>query len=154
MHLRLLLALLIVPGMLAFTPAPFPKPGRRSGQTALNLDSLQGTWKVEKAERTSNDGSYRVVADPVTHILVEKDIWVFMQGKGRRSNEYRIVVDASKKPVWFTFRGKTQAAGGTDGLMTRVGERVKVLYQWGQPRAQSFEKPPGEYWALTLIREK
>src|SRR5438045_3648411 len=113
MSVRLLIALLALIGLTAFAPVPFPKRDRRAGD-ALDLKELQGYWRVEKAEKTDK-GTYRVVPDPVTHILIEKDTWVFMQGKGKRSNEYRILVDSTRKPVWFTFRAKTQPAGGTDG---------------------------------------
>ncbi len=154
MRLRLVIALVALAGLTAFAPAPFPRPGRPAGDGPLDLKALQGYWIVEKAERTNN-GTYAVVKDPVTHILVENDIWVFMQGRGTRSNEYRILVDAGKKPVWFTFRGKAQTSGGTNGLMTRRGEgRIQILYSWGSPRPGSFETPPSGYWALTLRREK
>jgi uncharacterized protein (TIGR03067 family) len=155
MSVRLLLGLLVV-AVTAETarPAPAPFPRKRDAQNELSLIALQGYWKVERCERTSNDGTYRVVKDPVTHIHVNKDIWIFMQGKGTRSNEYTIIVDPAHRPARFTFRNKTQTTGGTDGLMTQLaGGRIKILYQWNRPRPGSFHKPPAEYWALTLIRE-
>jgi uncharacterized protein (TIGR03067 family) len=153
MRVRLLIVLFIVAGPTAFAPAPFPRP-RRDRERALDLQALQGTWVVEKAERTNN-GTYTVVKDPVTHILVRNDLWGFMHGKGGHVNEYRIAVDARKKPVWFTFRARNQVAGGTDGLMRRLPEgRVQVLYSWGSPRPGNFKSPPSNYWALTLRREK
>jgi uncharacterized protein (TIGR03067 family) len=153
MRVRVVVALIALVGLTAFTPAPFPRKDQRAREV-LDLKGLQGYWRVEKAERTTN-GTYTVVPDPVTHILIENDVWVFMHGRGNRSNEYRILVDPTRKPVWFTFRNKTQNTGGTDGLMIRLPDgRVKILYQWGGGRPASFEKPPANYWALTLIREK
>ena len=151
MSARLLLALLAVVAMTAFAPAPFPKKGRGE---ELNLQTLQGYWKVEKCEKTTNAG-YGVVTDPVTHIHVEGDTWTFMQGKGARTNVYTVIVDPTHKPVWLTFRNKNQASGGTQGLIARLGTgRVKILYQWGGARPTGFEKPPSGYWALTLVRDR
>jgi uncharacterized protein (TIGR03067 family) len=154
-RLRLLLALLALSGLTAFAPAPLPKPPRRGAVGPLDLKRLQGVWVVEKAERTTA-GAYRVVKDPVTHILIEGDLWVFMQGKAKRSSEFRLVLpDPTRTPVWFTFRAKNQPAGGTDGLLTEEKDgRVRVLYNWGSPRPASFENPPAGYWALTLRREQ
>jgi uncharacterized protein (TIGR03067 family) len=150
---RLVFAVLALAGLTAFAPSPFPRKAKRGGGE-LSLAVLQGHWKVEKVERTTK-GAYRVVTDPVTHILVEKDVWVFLHGQGKRSGEYRLLLDAKKKPAWFTFRPRAANQGGTEGLMTRPDpERIKVLYQWGKPRPASFDNPPAEYWAITLIRAK
>jgi uncharacterized protein (TIGR03067 family) len=153
MRPRLVVAVLALAWLTAFAPAPFPRKGKRTTDV-VDLKALQGHWRVEKVERTGN-GTYRVVTDPVTDILVENDVWVFMHGQGKRSGEYRLLIDSTKKPAWLTFRPRNVKQGGTEGLLTRLdARRVKVLYQWGKPRPASFDNPPGEYWAITLIRSK
>jgi uncharacterized protein (TIGR03067 family) len=150
---RLVFGLAVLVGLTAFAPAPFPKKGRPFGEDPLDLKRLQGTWKVVKVEKISN-GKYQIVRDPVTHVLIQDDQWVFMHGKGKRSTEYRILVDPSKRPAWCTFRGKNQATGGTEGLIRRRPEdRIQVLYRWGHPRPGNFEKPPSGSWAITLKRD-
>lgn len=146
MHARLILVAAVLTAT-AFAPAPLPKKERGS-QQIVTLQRLQGTWVVEKVERSTASG-YQRTSDPLTEILIEGDRWTFVSGGNRSSLGLKI--DGGKTPAWFDL-GEANTSS-TSGIIRLSGNELRVLYMWGRPRPGSFETPPNDYWHITFRRK-
>jgi uncharacterized protein (TIGR03067 family) len=148
MYARLCLAAAVLIAAAAFAPAPLPKR-ERGGRQALTLERIQGSWIVEKVERSSNKG-YQRTGDPLTEVRIEGARWTFVNG-GSPSTSLPLSVDGNKAPAWFDL-GDVKSPQ-TSGIISLRGGELKVLYQWGRPRPGSFETPPEGYWCITFRRK-
>jgi uncharacterized protein (TIGR03067 family) len=166
MRIRLLLAAVALAGLTAFAPAPFPRP--RHDPTRIDLERLQGTWKVVSLVQTKAGGKrvpirWGVLAvcttqppPGVTHIRIRKDVWTYLErqpnGQMHENTSYRIAVDPAKKPCAIDFRYLTGPAAIALGIIRRQGEEVEVLWYPTTRRPSSFDDPPLNHWIITLRR--
>ena len=155
MHARLLLALLAPIGLLAFAPAPFPRKNRPA-TSILDMNSLEGTWKVERVEQSVR-GGYNRSPSMITHIRIQGGNWTFMRGNGgtlRPTNSFRLALHPKRAPVWLDGMRGLGKSPSMIGIVRRAGDTVEVLYRFGGTRPDSFERPPVGCWRLTLRRSR
>src|SRR3954453_1090827 len=92
--MRVTLALLAF-GVTAFAPAPFPKADRERDVT-VNLNVLQGTWKVARIEGVLGGGRLQQLPWNVASIRISGGRFVYLSGEGHQLNTYRIAVGGTK----------------------------------------------------------
>jgi uncharacterized protein (TIGR03067 family) len=157
MAARLLVILVALAGATAFAPAPFPRPGRPSGAAGLDARSLQGTWKVEKVERTVA-GGYRPNASATSRIRIEEGLWTFVRdpsnGRPGRATSYRLVVHAGRAPVALDGMRPTDPKPYMLGIVRQRGDAIEVLYRFRGTRPDDFDNPPAGCWRITMRRQK
>jgi uncharacterized protein (TIGR03067 family) len=148
---HLLIVLVVLAGLTAFAPAPFPRP-RRSSPT-LDLNRLSARWKVAGMQRVAAQG--KLVDHPwyITHILIQNGRWSFLDKTGRDVASYLLEVDPTKKPATITWLRNPGEVPTLVGIIRRKGKVVEILYLATTNRPASFEKPPEGYYLLTLKRE-
>jgi hypothetical protein len=181
MRTRLIaLAVFALIGAAAFAPAPFMKSdhGKNRGRDVLSM--LQGTWSIAEKTRKGPDGELMKYST-TQRIVIEKETWQFTspralaggggpgigaapKGKakgGTGAVSYKIVLDASRKPVEFRLKRTTSTS--TDymvGIILPLGDRVKIAYCLGTafrrqevPMPTNFEDVPEGWYSMTLKRE-
>lgn len=151
---RIVLASLALCCLTAFAPAPFPRTGRTTGSAGLNVESLQGTWRVVSMRRTRSNGQHQDHKWDTNAIRIQKEQWGFGTN-GNVSNTYTFAIDASRTPAtidWYTEGAKGGGVRGM-GIIRRVGKRIEIVYYFGgSQRATSFESIPDNFYLLTLER--
>jgi uncharacterized protein (TIGR03067 family) len=154
MYLRLLIVLLVVTGLTAFAPAPFPRPKRDNDQM-INLDRFQGTWKVISLETTGVGGRHTRINWSITHIRIAQDRWTFLQNRIENTT-YQIALDPGQKPCTIDYRWPGNQGGqpAMVGIIRRKGDRVDIVYLSGTNRPRNLDDPPPNFWLLKLVREK
>jgi uncharacterized protein (TIGR03067 family) len=178
MRTRLIaLAVFALIGVTAFAPAPFMKSDHgKGGRGGDVLAQLQGTWKIADKQRMGPNGQLMKYSTAQC-IVIEKETWQFttMRGaglgggppiakgkaKGGFGASYKIVLDASRRPV--EFRLKRTTTTGTDymvGIIHPSGDTVKIAYCLGTafrrqevPMPRSFDDVPEGWYSMTLKRE-
>jgi len=152
MPLRLLVALLALAGLTAFAPAPFPKS--RRAEQAINLNNMQGTWKIISRfqYRGGRKQTELQIKSSGTHIRVSGSNWLSMEGP-RTLVTWQIALDPTKKPCAVAWHFGQPQSPSWVGLIRRKGDLVEVLYYSGTQRPTSFDAPPDGTYALTLQRE-
>jgi uncharacterized protein (TIGR03067 family) len=155
---RILLAVLIVFGVTAFAPAPFPRPSRKGEERAITVQNFQGLWRVASMKRSRATGQHEPYKWHITHVRVKDDRWAFRQNETDNGN-YSIVIDNSKRPATLDFFNARKQGGARPsgvGIIRRQGARVEILYSFGitpERRAVSFHQPPDNQWVLLLERQ-
>jgi uncharacterized protein (TIGR03067 family) len=149
MRLRLPAALAALTVLMAFAPAPFPRPGR--DLTRIDLDRFQGTWKVAD-HHLWQAGTKQRSKWTVTHIRVAGHRWTLMNAGGEIVT-YRIEIDPAKKPALIDWRGERGEALWL-GLIRRDGDKVEVIYYSATQRPANFDTPPSGSYLITLQRSR
>src|SRR5262249_21144878 len=156
MKIRLGLALLLVFGLTAFAPAPFPRSGRRGQTDEITLESFQGRWRVVNMQLSQSGGPPTRYNASYTHVRVIQDRWTFMVQDTEGVNQ-AIVIDHRNKPPFLTFYDWPKRGENVSGvaLIRRQGAQVQIAYRWGSEttRPVSFERLPGGLWIVTLERD-
>jgi len=178
MRTRLIaLAVFALIGVTAFAPAPFMKSDHgKGGRGGDVLAQLQGTWKVADKQRRGPNGEVMQYSTS-QRIVIAKGTWQFarpgvgvggpgggVMGKakgGPGASSYKIVLDASRRPVEFRLkRATTTNADYMVGIIHPSGDTVKIAYCLGTafrrqevPMPRSFEDVPEGWYVMTLKRE-
>jgi hypothetical protein len=76
----LIIALVVLSGLTAFAPAPFPRM-RRESNTAVSLTLLQGKWKPISVERFGLRGE-KHKAWKGEYVRVEGNVWLSLKTNG------------------------------------------------------------------------
>jgi uncharacterized protein (TIGR03067 family) len=154
------LALIVLVGLTAFAPAPFPTRERRGeSNTAISVARFQGKWKVETFEVYEQGGQKRR-SGFIDRVIVKDDLWILSHQDDRPHGSYRIAIRPGKPATidFYSFAQKGQARGGDKlecfGLIRRDGDTVQILYTYaeGKTRVTSFDNPPANWWLMTLKR--
>src|SRR5262249_4926144 len=151
---RLGFALLVLFGLTAFAPAPFPKTGRRGQEHEITLQSFQGNWRVTNMQSSRANGQHTPYNWNVTHIRVTKDRWEFVSGNSG-GNFLVISIDPAKKPAHLNFysRPGDKNIYGV-GLIRRHEGKVQVIYTWGGENVRpTFEPPVERGWIITMVKD-
>jgi hypothetical protein len=155
MPTRLILALIILVGVTAFAPAPFPRKDRR-GTILFGARSMEGLWKVEKVER-SNKGGYLNSTSLMSHIQIQGGRWIFMRNNGgvpTPSTNYRLVIHTDRRPIALDGMRDNNNTPYMLGIIREVNDTIQVLYRFSGNRPADFDSPPEGCWRITLRREK
>jgi len=99
MTARVLFAALVVAGLTAFAPAPFPKPDNRKD----DLKSLAGSWSVYRYEMGGNP----VLSGATLQVKVDGEKWSFFRVTAMGttpSTAYTIALDPKKDPRLIDFK--------------------------------------------------
>ena len=155
MKIRLVLALLVVFGLTAFAPAPFPRSERRDSTAKISLRTLQGRWRAIKWENSRPDGKHEPDPKPPINVFVRiaQDRWTFMDGD-QEGNTLVISVEPAKSAAHLNFysRPDKQTSYGT-GLLRRQGTALQLAFRWhAKERPTSFDRLPDGFWIVTLER--
>jgi uncharacterized protein (TIGR03067 family) len=158
MTTRVPFAVLVLLGLTAFAPAPFPRAARAPRGNGLSLEGLQGQWSVVKVQTTRSRGPHTDSGTSLDHVRIAGDRWSFVYGRQARSNDvhYTIRVDARAQPPQLDFFhvGAKDAKPYGQAILKRQGDVVQIMYTWGGARAASFEAPPDGHWLITLKRAR
>jgi len=164
MRSRLIVALVVLIALTAFAPAPFPKPGKKTGP-----GGLQGTWVVEKQQ--SGAGKEMPKRDYQMKVRIEGDKWTFLRvtnGQTTTGPGYTIVLD-KMNPTWLDLKavttaigkGKVKAKGASrvrvQGIYRVEDDTVKFVYTAGignSVRPTSFSTLETRQFLMVLKREK
>jgi uncharacterized protein (TIGR03067 family) len=154
---RLALAALVMFGLTAFAPAPFPRAERGRKSDGLSLEQMQGTWAVLKLQSTHGNRPPTDSGTYLKEVQVSGDRWSFVYREGRNGSvNYNIRIDHTLQPPQLDFY--TVATKGSDpygrGILKRDGGTVQLLYTWSGSRAASFANPPDGHWLITLQRTR
>jgi hypothetical protein len=156
MKLRLGFALLVLLGLTAFAPAPFPKSGRRGQGDEITLQTFQGRWRVVNMQSSRGNGQHTPYAWNVTHIKITNKTWEFLSGNDAGGGSGLIIsVDPGKKPAHLNFynRGSENNVYGV-GLIRRHEGKVQVIYTWGNESVRpTFEPPVERGWIITMVKD-
>jgi uncharacterized protein (TIGR03067 family) len=148
---------LVVAGLTAFAPAPFPKTERRVQEPEISLKSFQGTWRIVAMHESRANGQHAPIKITVSHVRIKGDRWTFLPDTYGGAN-LDVSIDHKKSPAQLNFYSvsdpKKKVYGV--GLLRRQGPNVQLLYTWGGENARpaAFEPSPDYYWILTLERDK
>jgi uncharacterized protein (TIGR03067 family) len=154
MKLRLGLALLVLLGLTAFAPAPFPKSGRRGQSDEITLQSFQGSWRVTNMQSSRGNGQHTPYNWNVTHIRVTNNRWEFVSGNAG-GNFLTLSIDPARKPAHLNFyNGPTDKNVHGVGLIRRHEGKVQVIYTWGNETVRpTFEPPVERGWIITMVKD-
>jgi uncharacterized protein (TIGR03067 family) len=155
MTTRLLFAALVLFGLTAFAPAPFPKTERERKVEGVSLDQMQGVWTVTKLQTTRSSGAATDSGSYLKEVQITGDRWSFVYREGRNNAvNYTIRIDHKIKPPQLNFYNNhlKDAQPYGMGILKREGNVVQLMYTWGGARATSFEQPPEGHWLITLQR--
>ena len=157
MTTRLAFAALVLFGLTAFAPAPFPKTLRERKFEGLSLEAMQGIWTVSKLQTTHANGQPTDSGTYLKEIQIDGHRWSFVYREGRNNAvHYNIRIDHKIKPPQLNF----YSGGAKDGqpygrgILKRENNTVQLMYTWGGARATSFEQPPEGHWLITLQRTR
>jgi hypothetical protein len=151
----LIIALVVLSGLTAFAPAPFPRM-RRESNTAVSLTLLQGKWKRVSTELIGLRGEKR--KEQFTgYVRVEGKVWSFLETNGKVNTRYTVDIDGKRKPAFIDFySGTGRGIPFLFGLIRRDSDVVQVLFCYQadaqDDRARSFDRPPPGWRLLTLER--
>jgi uncharacterized protein (TIGR03067 family) len=148
---RLLIAVLTLVCLTAFAPAPFPRA--RRDRDHLDLNSVQGTWRVVSMQRSQGNRQYTTINWHISHIRIDRDEWTFLHQGNRPNALYYLSLDPGKKPGHINWHNRRGGPLSMAGLIRRNGEVIEILYLASTIRPGSFEDPPANYYLLTLKRE-
>jgi uncharacterized protein (TIGR03067 family) len=154
MKARLLLVCVVLFGLTAFAPAPFPRP-RRASQDPVAVARIQGSWTILKLEMTNDKGGKADQGNYLSEIRIENNRWHFVyRNPGTKPVTYVLAIDANATPasIDLTREGESKPYG--IGIIVRKGDSIRMLYSFGKQRPTSFDNPPGGYWLLTLERKR
>jgi hypothetical protein len=155
MKRRLGFALLVLLGLTAFAPAPFPKSGRRGQEHEITLQSFQGRWRVTNMQSSRANGQHTPYNWNVTHIKITDNSWEFVSGNaGGGGNGLIISIDPSRKPAHLNFynRGSDNVYGV--GLIRRHEGKLQVIYTWGGENVRpTFDPPVERGWIITMVKD-
>jgi uncharacterized protein (TIGR03067 family) len=150
MRARLLLGCLVLLAVTAFAPAPFPKP-QRPGSDGVGVAQVQGKWVVLGLQSTDGKGGLNPPGSLLREVHIDNHRWSFHYRNPRTApTHYRLAIDTTKAPAHIDFYHEGQATPYGTGIVARRGNTLRVLYQWGSPRATSFDRAPAGYWHITL----
>jgi uncharacterized protein (TIGR03067 family) len=151
---RIGLALLVLIGLTAFAPAPFPKSGRRGQSDEITLQSFQGRWRVTNMQSSRGNGQHVPYNWNVTHIRVTSNRWEFVSGNAGGSF-MTISIDPARKPAHLNFyNGPADKNVHGVGLIRRHEGKVQVIYTWGNETVRpTFEPPVERGWIITMVRD-
>jgi uncharacterized protein (TIGR03067 family) len=148
---QIALALMIVLGLTAFAPAPFPRAERRAGKDRLDLDAIQGVWEAVSIDEM-RDGRLHRVSWPVRRIYVRGKRWGFDQDGGG----FYVTLDASRRPSTIDFRDGPGQNGptGISGVLRWHEGTLQMLYVFTQPetRPTQFDQMRQNDRLMTLRR--
>ena len=157
MTTRLALAALVLFGLTAFAPSPFPKTQRGRKLSGLSLEAMQGTWTVKTLQTTHANGQPTDSGSYLKEVQIDGDRWSFVYREGRNAAvHYNIRIDNKVKPPQLNFYSAGTKGGqpyGT-GILKRDNNTVQLMYTWSGSRATSFEQPPEGHWLITLQRTR
>lgn len=145
------LALLAVVALTAFAPAPFPKRESRVKE-GLSVQALLGTWKAIRLARTGQSDQLDVRSNGVQTVTITPTQWIFDKA-GQSPSEYDLRIDPAKLPAEIDFYRPGQQTPYGRGVIRREGDKLRIIYNWGEPRPAGFENQQTGYWDLTLQRE-
>ncbi len=155
--LTAVVALAALTTLTAFAPAPFPKPGRRPPGRSLDARWLEGTWKVDRVERTIN-GGYQPARSVTSTVRVGEGKWTFIRSAavkgGGREVSYRLVLHTNQVPIRLDGMRANSDTPYMRGIVRRVGDTIEVLYRFNGEHPTSFDNPPAGCWRITMRREK
>jgi hypothetical protein len=151
-------ALLLIPLLLAFAPAPLP----RRGDDEISIRHLQGRWKLVRNERIRNGGR-RIQLDGASDtffVRIKGDLWTHAEQDGVDDPYSKLLaIQAGRGAVaidcYHRRDVKREKPALMRGLIRRRGDTVEIL---GYPaegkdyRPRSFEDAPANWWVMTLER--
>jgi len=149
---RLLVALLALAGLTAFAPAPFPRS--RRGEQAVDLNNLQGTWKIVSRlqYRSGRKQPQLEIKSSGTHIRVAGKNWISLEGP-KALVTWQITLDPTKKPCAIDWHFGQPQSPSWVGLIRRKGGQVEVLYHSAPQRPTNFDTLPEGTYILVLQRD-
>jgi uncharacterized protein (TIGR03067 family) len=158
MRSRALLVAATALGLMAYAPAPFPRPDRKD-----DLKTLEGTWTVARYER----GGAAVRIGTALKVRIEGSKWSFFRVDAtgtKPSTAYNFVLDPKKDPrcIDLTMMGANPAPGGNGKLMgiyrferKNRNEIQVVFHTFGvNKRPAGFDGADGQAYLMILQREK
>jgi len=153
---RALVGVLVLFGLTAFAPAPFPRTGRDRRSESLSLEQMQGTWHVTKMQTTRRDGRHNESPTALKEIVISGSTWSFVYSRGRNEVRYTIRIDPNVRPPQLDFYHLCNKDTGPygRGILKRDGNSVQLMYNWSGDRAISFEQPPDGHWLITMQRAR
>jgi len=130
MKTRLGIALLVLLGLTAFAPAPFPRTQRRGERDEITLKTFQGRWRVAKVELTTDGGTLvPYLAMTATHVRITHDRWTFMDG-GREGGSRAVALDHGNNPPLLSMSDWPDVVG----------------HQLGWPHSAAGQGDPDRVW--------
>src|SRR5271166_851423 len=146
MFARMLLAAACL-AVLAFAPAPFPKPPKD------DLKKMAGTWTVLAYER---GGKAMRISTATMKVKIAGDKWEFitetLAGK-RVTATYAVKVDVKAKPRGMNMKGQH---GELLGIYRLDGDQFELLFHTfgATNRPADFDKGGPQAYRLVMKREK
>src|SRR5205809_956375 len=113
MKARLLFGCLILLGVTAFAPAPFPRSGR-ARLAAVAVEQIQGIWTILKLEMTDDKGGMTDQGNYLAEIQIVNQRWNFVyRNPNNQPVGYLLAIDATRTPaaIDLTLQGQGKAYG-------------------------------------------
>jgi uncharacterized protein (TIGR03067 family) len=170
MYLRVIVAIAVVAGLTAFSPAPFPKNERK--KTPDDIVLLQGTYKVIDYGRPNlNGGGARLaIRRSEMKVQISGNKWSFMYSNGNgfapsTTYEMKLMPKTAPKMVDMTYNVANDYTLTMKGIYKIEGKKVTMAYvtsysgarfggvQGEVERPTSFENLSGNAMLITMERE-
>jgi uncharacterized protein (TIGR03067 family) len=158
MRSRALLVAATALGLMAYAPAPFPRPDRKD-----DSKTLEGTWTVARYEK----GGTAIRAAATLKVRIEGNKWSFLRVDAtgtKPSTAYNFVLEPKKDPrcIDLTMVGTRMLPGGNGKLMgiyrfehKNRNEVQVVFHTFGVgKRPTGFDGADGEAYLMILRRDK
>src|SRR5262249_3353813 len=116
---------MVVVGLTAFAPAPFPRP-RRAAAPEITVAALQGRWRLV-AVSGATEGKFVPIGTGVTGVRITETDWAFLRGDVP-SRVVRLAIDPRTNPAQLTFYNLEGGGVVGVGLIRRHEAGVQVLY--------------------------
>src|SRR5437660_160498 len=113
MGVRLIVGLVVLAGLPAFAPAPFPRPQRRAEPNVISLQALQGNWRATSFESTGQNNQRTKIPLWFQSVRIKSDRWSYVVN-GNENLSYRLVIDGNRRPGWIDYyelQGSTERPG-------------------------------------------
>jgi hypothetical protein len=158
---RVIVALIVLLGLTAFAPAPFPRAARRGGDgDAISLQHFQGKWEHARIEWIEPNGKRREWQNGgIVAVRVKDDQWIYLSKGDVVNVTYTITVQEGRGATaidWHSsgLNGQKQPPFML-GLIKRDGDTVQILGRMGvsvDQRPKRWNDPPVGWWLMTLKR--
>jgi len=170
MYLRVIVAIAVVAGLTAFSPAPFPKHERKKAVEDIVL--LQGTYKVIDYGRPNLNGARLAIERSEMKVQISGNKFSFMYSNGSSfvpstTYEMKLMPKSAPKMVDMTYNVANDYTLTMKGIYKIEGKKVTFAYVstlvgrgggFGQApnateRPTSFDNLPPNAMLLTMERE-